>query len=212
MNASAKRWERVRAHTRACILEAAAQAFEASGYDDASMHRIAEVAGYTKATVYAHYRDKACLFAAVMDLHASGFPRVVVPANPGSDLKEALAYVALQIQKLAQPGACRRFCATLRRSTTGVAFYTELWNAYLAPYRAYICSALAREGVDRAEEHASLYLQLLQQANALQVAPLAATSTDATLSLFSRAFEGQSPREQGHLVEAPISGISRAQR
>lgn len=195
MNATTKRWERVRAHTRTCILEAAAQAFEASGYDDTCMHRIAETAGYTKATIYAHYRDKARLFAAVMDLHASGFPVLVVPSHSGSGPKEALAHVALEIQKLAQVDACRRFCGTLRRSASGAGFYVELWNVYLAPYRAYICLALAREGIDMADEHASLYLQLLQQANALQVTPLASTSADATLSLFRRAFHSQCSRE-----------------
>jgi len=195
MNATAKRWERVRIHTRTCILEAAAQAFEASGYDDTCMHRIAETAGYTKATIYAHYRDKARLFAAVMELHASGFPMLVIPSLSGSGLKEALAHVALEIQKLAQVDACRRFCGTLRRSASGAGFYAELWNAYLAPYRTYIRLALTREGIDMADEHASLYLQLLQQANGLQVTPLAATSADATLSLFRRAFHGQCPRE-----------------
>ena len=191
MNATAKRWERVRSHTRTCILEAAAQAFEATGYDDTCMHRVAEIAGYTKATVYAHYRDKARLFAAVMDLHASGFPVVVVPSHTGSELKEALTHVALEIQKLAQVDACRRFCGTLRRSASEAGFYAELWNAYLAPYRTYICLALTREGIDMASEHASLYLQLLQQANALQATPLAATSADATLSLFRKAFHSQ---------------------
>jgi len=195
MNATAKRWERVRSHTRTCIIEAAAQAFEASGYEETCMHRIAETAGYTKATIYAHYRDKARLFAAVMDLHASGFPVLVIPSLSGSGLKEALAHVALEIQKLAQVDACRRFCGTLRRSASGAGFYAELWNAYLAPYRTYIRLALTREGIDMADEHASLYLQLLQQANGLQVTPLAATSADATLSLFRRAFHGQSPRE-----------------
>jgi AcrR family transcriptional regulator len=195
MNASSKRWERVRIHTRTCILEAAAQAFEVSGYDDTCMHRIADAAGYTKATIYAHYRDKARLFAAVMDLHASGFPILVVPSLSGSGLKEALAHVALEIQKLAQVDACRRFCGTLRRSASGVDFYAELWNAYLAPCRVHICLALTREGIDMADEHASLYLQLLQQANGLQVTPLASTSAEATLSLFSRAFHDQCSRE-----------------
>ena len=194
MKATAKRWERVRTHTRTCILEAAAQAFEASGYDDTCMHRIAETAGYTKATIYAHYRDKAHLFAAVMDLHASGFPPVLVPSHPRSDPKEALAYVALEIQKLSQLTACRRFCETVRRSGRGMTFYAELWNAYLAPYGVYICRALIREGIDLEEEYADLYLQLLLQANALHVTPLAATSASATLSLFRRTFEGPSAR------------------
>jgi AcrR family transcriptional regulator len=188
MNASSKRWEHVRAHTRACILEAAAQAFEVSGYDHTCMHRIAEIAGYTKATLYAHYRDKARLFAAVMDWHASNFPLPAVQPDPLPELKEVLAHAALHIQALAHLDASRRFCATLRRSANGVAFYVELWNAYLTPYRECVQAALVREGIDLAGEHAELYLQLLLQANSLQVATLAGTSADATLSLFHRAF------------------------
>jgi AcrR family transcriptional regulator len=193
MSASSRRWERVRAHTRACLLEAAAQAFEASGYDDTCMHRVAEIAGFTKATVYAHYRDKACLFAAVMELHASNFPLSIIPSQPLPGLKDELAYVALEIQKLAQVNACRRFCATLQRSAGGVAFYAELWNAYLAPYRAYVCAALVREGVEMAAHHADLYLQLMLQANSLQVAQPVGPSADATLTLFHQAFSRTRP-------------------
>lgn len=193
MNASSKRWERTRAHTRACILEAAAQAFEALGYDEACMHRIAEIAGYTKATLYAHYRDKRCLFAAVMELHASNFPLSVVSSQPLPGLKDALAHVALDIQKLAQVDACRRFCATIQRSASEVSFYAEHWSAYLAPHRAYVHAALVREGVEMAEEHSELYLQLLLQANSLQVARLAGASTDRTLTLFQQAFSRPSP-------------------
>ncbi|MBH1638049.1 TetR/AcrR family transcriptional regulator [Stenotrophomonas maltophilia] len=194
MNGSAKRWERARAHTRACILEAAAEAFQSSGYDNACMQQIADLAGYTKATVYAHYRDKANLFTAVMNLHASSLPEPVVRAHAGADLKEELDYVSLEIQKLAQLDVCRRFCGALRHSATGTTAYAELWSAYLAPFRAYICSALAREGVDRAEEYASLYLQLLLQTNSLQTAPQPATNAGAMLSVFHRAFQQCSSR------------------
>lgn len=188
MKASSKRWERVRAYTRASILEAAAQAFETYGYNDTSMHRIAEIAGYTKTTVYAHSRDKARLFATVMDWHASNFPSPAVLAEPLPELKQVLAHAALCIQTLAQVDASRRFCATLQRSANEGAFYVDLWNAYLTPYRECIHAALVREGIDFAEEHAELYLQLLLRVNSLQVAPLAGTSVDATLSLFHRAF------------------------
>ncbi len=192
MNGSAKRWELVRAHTRACILEAAAEAFQSSGYDDTCMQQIADLAGYTKATIYAHYRDKARLFTAVMNLHASSLPEPVVHAHPGADLKDELDYVSLEIQKLAQLDVCRRFCGALRHSATETTAYAELWSAYLAPFRAYICSALARKGVERAEDHASLYLQLLLQAHSLQVSPLPATNAGAMLSVFHRAFQGYS--------------------
>ncbi|MDR6840105.1 helix-turn-helix domain-containing protein [Pseudoxanthomonas sacheonensis] len=188
MSASSRRWERARAHTRACILEAAAQAFEESGYADTCMHRIAEIAGFTKATVYAHYRDKARLFAAVMEMHASNFPIPVLPTSPLQNLKDELAYVAREIQRLADVRACRSFCTTLQRSGSGAEFYIELWNAYFAPHRQYVVAALTRESVELAEHHADLYLQLMMQANSLHAARAPEPNKEATLMLFHQAF------------------------
>lgn len=196
MSASSRRWERVRAHTRACILEAAAQAFEESGNTDTCMHRVAEIAGFTKATVYAHYRDKTWLFTAVMEMHVSNFPVPTIPDSPLPSLREELAYVALEIQKLADVRACRRFCTTLQRSASGVEFYIERWNAYLAPYRQYVVAALTREGVELAEHHADLYIQLMLQANSLHAARAPEPNTEATLTLFHQAFSRTTTRSQ----------------
>lgn len=51
---------------RAEILDAASQVFVATGYDNASMDRIAEVAGASKRTVYNHFTSKDLLFRAVV--------------------------------------------------------------------------------------------------------------------------------------------------
>ncbi|KRA50866.1 TetR/AcrR family transcriptional regulator [Pseudoxanthomonas sp. Root630] len=182
------RWERAREQTRAAIIEAASRAFEATGYDDTCMNRIAQIAGYTKTTVYSHFRDKGRLFAAVMESHASRFHLIVLPPMPMLALNEALAYVALEIQKLAQVSACRRYCATIRRSGSGMGFYVELWAAYLAPCREFVHVALVREGVELAKYHADLYLQLMLQANSLQIGLSAEPNAQATLDLFQLAF------------------------
>lgn len=190
------RWERAREQTRAAIIEAASRAFESAGYDDTCMNRIAQIAGYTKTTVYSHFRDKGRLFAAIMEFHASRFPLIVPPSMPKLALNEALAYVALEIQKLAQVSACRRYCATIRRSGNGMGFYVELWAAYLAPCREFVHVALVREGVELAKHHADLYLQLMLQANSLQIGLSAEPNAQATLDLFQRAFGKTSPNDR----------------
>jgi TetR/AcrR family transcriptional regulator of autoinduction and epiphytic fitness len=55
------------------IMDAAAQMFVTAGYDNASMDRIAEVAGASKRTVYNHFTSKEVLFRAVIGrfLHQS---------------------------------------------------------------------------------------------------------------------------------------------
>jgi len=187
MSTPANRWERARAYTRRCILEAAAKAFEESGYGEACMSRIAELAGFTKATVYAHYRDKARLFSAVMDKHAACFPPQEPPDGQLVSVKEGLAFIALELQKLAGLAACRCYCATLQRSGGGLEFYHELWADYLEPYKQFLIDSLVREGVDAAGHHADLYVQLMLQSNSLQTRPGRSPSISATLALFQRA-------------------------
>lgn len=187
MSTRASRWERARAYTRGCILEAAAKAFEESGYGEACMSRIAELAGFTKATIYAHYRDKARLFAVVMDKHAACFPLKELPDGQLLSMKEGLAFVALELQKLAGLDACRCYCVTLQRSGSGLEFYHELWAAYLEPYKQFLIDSLVREGVDAAGHHADLYVQLMLQSNSLQTRPGQSPSISATLALFQKA-------------------------
>ncbi|MEM7164560.1 MAG: TetR/AcrR family transcriptional regulator [Planctomycetota bacterium] len=49
------------------ILDAAAREFQAVGYDNTSMDRIADSAGASKRTVYNHFASKELLFEAVFD-------------------------------------------------------------------------------------------------------------------------------------------------
>lgn len=52
-------------HKRAAILEAALAEFEARGFRETSMDRIAQTAGVSKRTVYNHFASKDALFRAI---------------------------------------------------------------------------------------------------------------------------------------------------
>ena len=56
---------------RTLVLDAAAEIFLDKGFDQTSMEAVAARAGVSKATVYAHYRDKAGLFEAVIERGAA---------------------------------------------------------------------------------------------------------------------------------------------
>lgn len=56
-----------KAVTRQRVLDAAEAAFAGEGFGGASLDRIAEAAGLTRGAIYSNFRDKADLFAAVLD-------------------------------------------------------------------------------------------------------------------------------------------------
>ncbi|MBA2112893.1 TetR/AcrR family transcriptional regulator [Bremerella alba] len=60
--------ERLTDRKRAAILTAAIREFEAHGFDNTSMNRIAEVAEVSKRTVYNHFESKESLFEAIVTL------------------------------------------------------------------------------------------------------------------------------------------------
>jgi AcrR family transcriptional regulator len=62
-----QRWERKRTVTRARVLEAAAAAIEATGFQRTSLDEIAARAGLTKGAVYSSFASKDELFLAVLE-------------------------------------------------------------------------------------------------------------------------------------------------
>ena len=61
------------------MLWAASDVFTAFGYDLANMQAIADSAGVTKATLYAHFGDKEQLFRAVIEYWLEELPEPNVP-------------------------------------------------------------------------------------------------------------------------------------
>jgi AcrR family transcriptional regulator len=57
--------EQQQAHTRATIIEVAAELFDQRGYQDVSLYTVAEYAGLTRGAIYANFADKMELFLAV---------------------------------------------------------------------------------------------------------------------------------------------------
>lgn len=83
--------------TRASVERAARAVFERRGYAAATVRSIASAAGVAPSVLSSYYRNKAELFAAVMDLPfdpASAIPRLVAPGLDG--LGERLVRLALR--------------------------------------------------------------------------------------------------------------------
>jgi AcrR family transcriptional regulator len=55
------------AHTRACLLDAAAKVFTRRGLERASVEEVSEEAGFTKGAFYANFKSKQELFLAMLD-------------------------------------------------------------------------------------------------------------------------------------------------
>ena len=55
------------AHTRSCLMEAAARVFTRRGLQQASIDEVAEDAGFTKGAFYANFKSKEELFLAMLD-------------------------------------------------------------------------------------------------------------------------------------------------
>ena len=61
-----------KAHTRSCLLEAAARVFSRRGLQHASIDEVAEDAGFTKGAFYANFKSKEELFLAMLDERFAG--------------------------------------------------------------------------------------------------------------------------------------------
>jgi len=90
---------------RESIVSAAIEAFQAEGYDNTSMDRIAEVAGASKRTLYNHFPSKEALFEAVIDRFMGEVTALKrIPYDPDRALEEQLAdFAAAKLRVLDDP-------------------------------------------------------------------------------------------------------------
>ncbi|MBO6575155.1 MAG: TetR/AcrR family transcriptional regulator [Rhodothermales bacterium] len=90
---------------RESILDAALEVFQAEGYANASMDRIAEVAGASKRTVYNHFESKEALFEAVTERFMGEMAAVrAIPYDGSRDLAEQLtAFAAIKERVVLDP-------------------------------------------------------------------------------------------------------------
>jgi AcrR family transcriptional regulator len=102
---SARRREQAE-QTRSRVLDAAASLFEQRGYDGSSVAAIAEEAGVSEETVYAHFRNKRTLLGELVRLAVRGGDPRPVPEQEGpralaaaSDQREQLRLFAADVAR-----------------------------------------------------------------------------------------------------------------
>jgi len=76
------------------IVDAAADAFREEGYRAASMDAIAQKAGVSKATVYAHFESKDTLFQATVRRFVTPILKLLPGADPVEDVRAELIHFA----------------------------------------------------------------------------------------------------------------------
>ena len=137
------RWEDARSRSRQRILEAASTVFAHCGFENATMNRIADGCGITKATIYAYFRDKESLYRVVMDGHLDGLPAADVDLPDNATTAEALQRILEGIARLAAHPGCRAFCQALARSEHDSSIYFARWVTVLHPFLALAARTFA---------------------------------------------------------------------
>jgi AcrR family transcriptional regulator len=123
------------------ILRAASEVFAALGYDLANMQLIAESAGVTKATLYAHFENKAQLFRAVIEYWMEELPEPALADPVEGNLRTQLDEVARELLRQAVHPASLALTHILTRSNW---VPQKRWRQRHRPYRAYLEKTLSQ--------------------------------------------------------------------
>ncbi|HEY6611335.1 MAG TPA: TetR/AcrR family transcriptional regulator [Pseudomonas sp.] len=123
------------------MLWAASDVFTAFGFDLANMQAIADSAGVTKATLYAHVGDKEQLFRAVIEywLEELSEPKLSCQAKGG--LRACLEKVARELLWQSEHPAFQALTHILLRSNR---IPQKRWRQRYRPYQSYLEKALSR--------------------------------------------------------------------
>ncbi len=180
------------------ILEAARELFVAKGFEAASMDAVAKAAGVSKATVYAHYRSKNELFAAIVTQVSSrltGEIRAVM--NARLPLRQALTRIGLNfLVVLTDPERVRMF----RMMVAEVDRFPELGRVF---YRA---------GPEVMQDCLASYLEAEARHERLEIADyglaarqfLSLIKADLHLRCLFEVDPAPSPAECRRMVEAAV--------
>lgn len=123
------------------ILQAASEVFVALGYDLANMQVIAESASVTKATLYAHFGNKAQLFRAVIEYWMEELPEPVLAEPADGSLRMQLDEVARELLRQSLHPASQTLTRILMRSNW---VPQKRWRQRYRPYRMYLERTLAQ--------------------------------------------------------------------
>ena len=156
---------------RAAVLQSAIAEFQASGFRDTSMDRIAERAEVSKRTVYHHFPSKEELFRAIVDqLIEQSRQAVGVPYDANQDLEPQLRELGRQEARLM---SSQDFLSTVRVLLAEAVRSPELVKQALGSLQTYEdgvtrwVRAAARDGrlaVKAPEAAAQQFISLLKGA------------------------------------------------
>ncbi|MFZ3206273.1 MAG: helix-turn-helix domain-containing protein [Pseudomonas sp.] len=123
------------------MLWAASDVFAALGHDLANMQLIADAAGVTKATLYAHFGDKAQLFRAVIEYWMEELPEPALACEVTGELRSCLEAVARELLQQSMHPAFLALTHILLRSNW---VPQKRWRQRYLPYQVYLEKTLSR--------------------------------------------------------------------
>jgi AcrR family transcriptional regulator len=123
------------------ILRAASEVFAALGHDLANMEFIADSAGVTKATLYAHFGNKAQLFRAAIEYWMEALPEPALAEPVEGDLRAHLQEVARELLRQTVHPASLALTRMLARSNW---VPQKRWRQRHRPYLRYLHKALSQ--------------------------------------------------------------------
>lgn len=169
------------------ILRAASEVFAALGYDLANMQLIAESAGVTKATLYAHFENKAQLFRAVIEYWMEELPEPALADPMEGTLRTQLDEVARELLRQAGHPASLALTRILTRSNW---VPQKRWRQRHRPYRAYLEKTLSQcpRCNDPAQAAAQFLVLAIGSLDSSGAAPADDSRVAAAVDLFIQAY------------------------
>lgn len=123
------------------MLWAASDVFTVFGFELANMQAIADSAGVTKATLYAHFSDKEQLFRAVINHWLEELPEPKLSCQANGGLRACLDKVARELLLQSEHPAFHALTHILLRSNR---IPQRRWRQRYRPYQCYLEKALSQ--------------------------------------------------------------------
>lgn len=176
------------------MLWAASDVFAALGHDLANMQLIADAAGVTKATLYAHFGGKAQLFRAVIEYWMEELPEPALADPVDGNLRTQLDEVARELLRQSVHPASLALTRILTRSNW---VPQKRWRQRHRPYRVHLQKALSQcpRCNDPSQASAQFLLLAVGSLDSSIVTPADESRICAAVDLFVQAYaELGSPR------------------
>ncbi|WP_332821089.1 TetR/AcrR family transcriptional regulator [Pseudomonas sp.] len=169
------------------MLWAASDVFAALGHDLANMQLIADAAGVTKATLYAHFGNKAELFRAVVEYWMEELPEPALADAVEGDLRAHLEEVARELLLQATHPASHALTRIFMRSNW---VPQKRWRQRHHPYRAHLQKALSQcpRCNDPTQASAQFLLLAVGSLDSSIVTPADECRISAAVDLFVQAY------------------------